>query len=129
MAGLNRDLTNVLNVVRLLAPATYSAAAEQTTAAIDTDFMRDGILVIDCGVIAATSTVGVQLQTCDTSDGTYADVMAADGALTVAHTLTAVSYAVKDLKRYVKFQYDVDTDDALFGAVLVGAHRPLNPPS
>jgi len=126
---LSRDLTDHINVVRLLAPATYSAAAEQTTAAIDTDFMRDGILVIDCGVIAATSTIGYQLITSDEAAGTYADVLAADGALTVADTLTAVSVAVKDLKRYVMFQYDVDTDDALFGAVLVGSHRPENPPN
>jgi len=127
--ALQRDLTDHLNVVRLLAPATYTAAAEQTTAAIDTDFMRDGILVIDCGAIAATSELGYQLQTCDTDDGTYADVLSADGAITTADTLTVVAVAVKDLKRYVKFQYDVDTDDALFGAVLIGSRRPENPPN
>jgi len=125
---LARDLTDHINVVRLLAPATYTSAAEQTTAAIDTDFVRDGILVIDCGAIAATATLGVQLQTCDTDDGTFADVMDDDGAITTADTLTVVKYAVKDLKRYVKFQYNVSTDDALFGAVLVGSHRPENPP-
>jgi len=127
--ALSRDLTNTIKVVELLAPATYSAAAEQTTAAIDGDFMRDGILVINCGVVAATSVVGYQLQTCDTSTGTYTDVLSADGSFTVAETLSVIQVAVKDLERYVKFQYDVDTDDALFGAVLVGTHRPENPPA
>jgi len=127
--ALSRDLTNKIKVIELLAPATYTAAAEQTTAAIDGDFMRDGILLISCGVIAATSEIGYQLQTCDTSDGTYTDVLDADGALTVADTLSVVQVSVINLERYVKFQYDVDTDEALFGAALIGAHRPENPPA
>jgi len=47
--ALQRDLTDHLNVVNLLVPATKGTAGEVTTAAIDTDFMRDGILAIHCG--------------------------------------------------------------------------------
>ena len=128
--ALQRDLTDHLNVVNLLVPATKTADDEITTAAIDTDFMRDGILAIHCGAYGAGATLGIQLITSDEAAGTYADVLAADLALTEADDEDDVYYcAVKDLKRYVMFQYTVGTDAIIFGAVLVGSHRVENPPN
>ena len=127
---LGRDQTDTLNVISLLVPATYGIAAEATTAAIDTDFMRDGILAIHCGAYGAGGTLGIQLITSDEAAGTYADVLAADLAYTEAANEDAVTYvAVKDLKRYVMLQYTVGTGSCLFGATLIGAHRPENPPN
>ena len=127
--SLNRDFTNVLHDVQLLAPSTKTSAAEQTTSAIDAGYCRDGLLLINLGAMGAGATLGVQIQTCDTSDGTFADVMSADGAITDADASTLICYALLDLKRYVKFQYNVSVDNVLFGALLVAGHRVENPPS
>jgi len=127
--SLNRDFTDVLHDLQLLAPATYTAAGEATTAALDGDYCRDGLLLINLGAMGAGATLGVQLQSCDTSDGTFADVMSADLAITDASASTLLCYAVKDMKRYLKFQYNVSVNDVLFGAVLIGGHRVENPPN
>ena len=128
--ALQRDLTDHLNVVNLLVPATKGTAGEVTTAAIDTDFMRDGILAIHCGAYGAGATLGIQLITCDTDDGSYTDVLSADLALTEAADEDDVYYcAVKDMERYVMLQYNVSVDSVLFGAVLIGSRRPENPPN
>jgi len=128
--ALQRDLTDHLNVVNLLVPATKTADDEITTAAIDTDFMRDGILAIHCGAYNTGATLGIQLITCDTDDGSYTDVLSADLALTEAADEDDVYYcAVKDMERYVMLQYNVSVDSVLFGAVLIGSRRPENPPN
>ena len=127
--ALQRDLIDHLNVVNLLLPATHGIA-DTLTAAIDTDFMRDGILAIHCGAYGAGATLGIQLITSDEAAGTYADVLAADLALTEAADEDSVHYvAVKDMKRYVMLQYNVSVGDVLFGAVLIGSRRPENPPN
>ena len=127
--ALQRDLTDHLNVVNLLLPATHGIA-DTLTAAIDTDFMRDGILAIHCGAYGAGATLAIQLETCDTAGGTYTDVMSADLALTESANEDDVYYcAVKDMERYVKFMYNIAVDGVLFGAVLIGSRRPENPPN
>lgn len=129
--AFHRDFTNFLHDVNLVSPQVLTGSGSEVTgSATDLSYCRDGLLLINLGAIDAATTIGYQIQTCDTSDGTYADVLSADGSLATANANTLIAVALSDLKRYVKFQYTITNAKTVYASVIVlVGNRPVNPPA
>jgi len=126
---MERNYDDVMNSVCGLLPQTIAGdGAEHLSAALDLGHCRNGVLLVNAGEMDALSTLTVQVLTCDTSDGTYTDVLAADEDIGVAGKNTLYEYELLYLERYVKFQYSVtNAKNALFGATITGWAAPVRP--
>ena len=109
-----------IKVVSLVDPITASAGAEVNGDGVDTNGFDEGLLVVSAGAFTATGVVGFTIQESD-DDTTYTDISGASiTSLTTANDSTTYvgRLNLKNLGRYIRLQYDVDTDDVTFGATL-----------
>jgi hypothetical protein len=127
---MERDFTGTMKAVCGLTTIEITGdGAEHLSSALDLGGCRNGVLLVNVGEMAvATNVLTVQVTTCDTSDGTFADVLAADEEIDVTEKNTLHTFDLSYMERYVKFQYKVTNGKtALFGATIVGWAAPVRP--
>jgi len=127
---MERDFTGTMKAVTGLTTIEITGdGTEKTSAALDLGGCRNGVLLLNIGeMAAATNVLTVQVTTCDTSDGTFTDVISADHAISVTEKNTLHTTDLEYMERYVKFQYMVTSGKtALFGATIVGWAAPVRP--
>ena len=118
-------------VVHLLNAASYGAAAEAFSTAADCQGYREGLLIINVGIITATGDVTIQ---CEHShdNSTWADITGAtlvDTEFTVANDQTTYVARInlESIRRYFRVGYDVDDDAAIMSMDLVLMHPKYGP--
>lgn len=120
-------------VVHLLDAASYNAGAEAFSASADCQGYREGLLIINLGVITATGDVSIQCE--DSPDNTtWTDITGAAVADTVIVVANDQSTRVarinlESIQRYFRVGYDVDDDAAIMSMDLVLLHPKYGPAS
>lgn len=124
-----RDLASNIGVVAAVAPAVLTAT--NTSAAIDLQGFDAAAVIINTGDIAASGNFTPKLTECDTSDGTYTDVVATDLVGAFPSALAAASvYKVSYIgsKRYIKTVLTLNSGTSIAaGAVVVKGHATQAP--
>lgn len=117
--------------VQLLNPQQITGDGNEATgSAVDLKNCVRGVLVVPVGEMDDATTLTLQIQTCDTLDGTFQDVLSADQEITTADKNKVHCFELDNLKRYVRLQYTVtNAKNVTFGAAVIGWHRPLVPVS
>ena len=116
-----------VKVVHMLDAASYGAAAEAFSTAVDCKGFDEMLLIVNAGVITATGDVALQLEE-SADNSTWVDITGAseaDTTLVVANDQKSYVGRI-DLRkrlRYIRVGYDVDDDAAIMSmdAVLLGA--------
>ena len=126
---MERDFTGTMKAVCGLTTITIAGDGnEHLSSALDLGGCRNGVLITNIGEMDADTTLTIQVTTCDTSDGTFTDVISADHAILTAEKNTLHTIDLEYMERYVKFQYKVTNGkNALFGAEIVGWAAPVRP--
>ena len=126
---MERDFTGTMKAVCGLTTITIAGdGTEKLSSALDLGGCRNGVLITNIGEMDADATLTIQVTTCDTSDGTFTDVISADHAISVTEKNTLHTTDLEYMERYVKFQYMVTSGKtALFGATIVGWAAPVRP--
>lgn len=90
----NRNLSESLCVIGLVAPSAQAAGAA-STAAINTKLYRRILFIVQAGTPGASGTIDFKVQACATSGGAYADIPNSATSIT---QLTAAGTALVEVK-------------------------------
>lgn len=131
MAGI---LTNQFQPQKLLGnTAAGTDQAEVTGNAIDARGYDRALFMLDLGAVTATGTLTFNVQECDTSDGTFADISGANlGADALVLTGKSDDKIIMDVPvrlGYLKVQYQRGTANVELDALNVLLYNPKKLPT
>lgn len=117
---MKHALHQTVKVVHVLDPASYGAAAEAFTDAIDCKGFHELLLIVACGAFTATGDVSFQAEESDASGSGFADITdaaIAEKAVADDQKSYVLRIDLRKRKRYIRVGYDVDDDACIFGIV------------